>query len=70
MSSRSPPAAEREPTSYHFSSLCAELEALLERVLLLDWLDEYGASVCSGTRNPVGVYGVFTVIKKSAAHST
>lgn len=44
LSSRSLRTPEREPTSYHFSSLCAELEALLESVLLLDWLDEYGAS--------------------------
>lgn len=44
LSSRSLLTPEREPTSYHFSSLWAELEALLESVLLLDWLDEYWAS--------------------------
>ena len=46
LSSSSPRTPDREPTSYHFSSLCAELEALLDSVLLLDWLDEYGPS-CS-----------------------
>lgn len=49
MSSRSLRTAEREPTSYHLSSLWAELEALLESVLLLDWLDEYGASWWGGS---------------------
>lgn len=52
MSSRSLRTAEREPTSYHLSSLWAELEALLESVLLLDWLDEYGASWLGGGQGP------------------
>lgn len=55
LSSRSLRTAEREPTSYHLSSLWAELEALLERVLLLDWLDEYGASWWGGGGEGVGV---------------
>jgi len=67
---------EREPTSYHFSSLWAELEALLESVLLLDWLAEYGASGYSEMRNQISIFTVFLrnmfyifTFKKLQAHS-
>lgn len=77
MSSRSLRTPEREPTSYHFSSLWAELEALLESVLLLDWLDEYGASGYSEMRTQISIftvfysiYFIFSPIMILQAHST
>lgn len=69
MSSRSLRTAEREPTSYHLSSLWAELEALLESVLLLDWLDEYGASWWGGSGQCLPALGerFFRELRRRAA---